>query len=309
MQEHRDSILLWGGDVTASRDAHVASVILQTATFPFISFISLQPLPVSRITGNSNSMPASNNKMTVFSRLEGIPATTVAQLGSHISEIVLARLGGFLNRLKAQKREREAQRHLREEQDRAYAEAGRRDRERVQAKEAELRAAREAEESKRKAEQAKLREGQNRDAWRRATAAAFGEEAPGGSLSVRFVVRLPDGKRLMRRFAAQDSIRRVWEYVECEAHGVPVAGGPGLSTARPDAGYEPTLGFALASTFPRRVMQLDAVGSKTIEHLIQEGVIDKTGANLVTEGLTLPRTSTGQSGEEVEDESSEEEAE
>ena len=283
IQDHRNSIMLWGGEVTISRDAHVASTILQTATYPFVSFISLQPIPTSRLTGSTSS---SSSKMAVFSRIEGLQATSVPQLSAHISETLLPRLSGFLDRLKAQKREREAERILREEQDRAYAEAGKRDMERVRAKEAELKAKRDAEAEAKRAELAKAREGQNRDAWRKQAAANFGDEPASGGL--RFAFRLPDGRRLMRRFGEEELASRLWTYVECEAHGCPVDSPAAVAIQRPDPGYEPELAFSLASTFPRRTYRLQEVGGDSLETLVAQGLLDKQGASLVVEGLTLP---------------------
>ena len=222
--------------------------------------------------------------MAVFSRLEGLHATSVPQLSAHISETVLPRLSSFLDRLKAQKREREAERILRQEQDRAYAEAGKRDLERVKAKEAELKAKRDAEEEAKRAQVAKAREGQNRDAWRKQMAASFGSEPPTG---LRFAIRLPDGRRLMRKFGEEELARRLWVYVECEAHGCLVGSASTAASVKPDAGYEPDLPFSLASTFPRRTYKLDEIGKKSLGHLIEEGLLDKQGASLVVEGLTL----------------------
>lgn len=295
MQDHRGSILLWGGEVTTSRDAHVASTILQTSTYPFVAFISLQPIPSSRLTGGTN---ISSAKMAVFSRLEGLQATSVPHLSAHISETLLPRVSSFLDRLKAQKREREAERILRQEQDRAYAEAGKRDRERVQAKEAELRAKRDAEQAAKLADFVKARESTNRAAWRKQAAAAFGQEPAAG---LRFAIRLPDGRRLMRKFDGDDRARRLWSYIECEAHGFPV-GASSASPARPDPGYEPSITFSLASTFPRRTYRLEEVGGQTLNQLVQAGLLDKQGASLVVEGLTLPSKVGEASADEEEEE-------
>ena len=294
--------MLWGGEVCSSRDAHIASTILQAATFPFLAFLSLQPSAPSRLIGSHNS--TSHSRMTVFSRFEGLQQTTINSLRQHIVETLLPRLGPFLNRLKAQKRDRDMQRLLREDQDRAYAEAGKRDLERVRAKEAEIKASRDAEEGKKNKELARLREGRNREAWRKNTAASFGAEAADGT---RIVIRLPDGKRLMRRFGANEQAKRMWHFVECEAHGFPIPSSSSRtkppSTSTMDPGYQPHLSFSLATTFPRRKLQLQDVDGKTIVQLVDEGLLDKQAANLIVEGLSQ---SAGREGDTDEDDEEEE---
>ena len=299
LKEHQGSILLWGGEVCASRDAHIASTVLQAATFPFLAFLSIQPVPPSRITGSNST---SSNNMSVFSRLEGLQSTSVPALRAHIDDTLLPRLAPFLNRLKAQKRDRDMQRLLMQDQDRAYAEAGKRDLERVRAKEAELKVARDAEERRKTELSAKLREGQNREAWRKTIAANFGREPNEGT---RFVIRLPDGKRLVRRFASHELVQMVWYLVDCEANGVSIPSSPSPSASSlsvsPDPGYQPHLSFSLATTFPRRVLQLEKVASKTVGQLIDEGVLDKQAANLIVEGLPASAAAGGGNSDEEEE--------
>jgi FAS-associated factor 2 len=227
--------------------------------------------------------------MTVFSRLEGLQATTVPHIAAHITDTLGPRLNPFLGRLRAQKREREAHRLLREEQDRAYAEAGKRDMERVRAKEAELKAKeaeaklkRDAEERRKQEAAMKARESVNRAAWRRKAASELGPEPAKGP---QLVIRLPDGRRLMRRFGESESAIRIWHYIECEAFRN--SADTLDSTARPDAGYKPDFTFSLATTFPRRLMKPDACNGKTVGDLVAEGLLEKKTTSVVVEGLNL----------------------
>lgn len=298
---HKEHFVLWGGDVCVSRDAHIAASILQAMTFPCIAFLSMQPVQPSRLTGSTPS--TSSARMAVFSRLETLQHTTIRHLSEHITETVLPRLLPFLQRLRSQQQERDVQRRLRDEQDRAYAEAGKRDLDRVRAKEAELRQKTEQEDRKRAELAAKEQEKRNRDMWRRLTAAGFGPEPsdrePG---SVKLVIRLPDGKRLVRRFGSNEAAARLWHLVECEAHGYPVTS-PKSASAAVDlpSSYKPDLSFTLASTFPRRILTVANADGKTIGDLIDDGVLDKQVASLIVEGLNS-RPSTSAHGADVEDE-------
>jgi len=310
INEHRDSLLLWGGDVCTSRDAHIAATILEATTFPFLAFLSQQPLPQSRLTGSaSSSLPT---KITVFSRLEGLAQTSLPSLRSHLNETAIPRLSPFLTRLRGQKREREQHRLLREQQDRAYAESAAKDLARVRAKEAELSAQKEAAEKQRLSVLEKEREVERRANWRKRTAASFGPEpAEGGSEdTLRLVIRLPDGKRLVRRFAHSERAERIWELIECEAHGVPIisTSPSSASATESDNGYRPDLTFTLASTFPRRVMTVVQIRGKRIGDLVAEGSVDKGVGNLVVEGLTMsPANTAGGVGNDEEEEEEEEE--
>lgn len=293
--------MFWGGDVCTSRDAHVAATILQAATYPFIAFLSMQPHPPSRITGSSSA--ASSSKMTVFSRLEGLQATSVNAVEAHVTETLAPRLYPFLGRLRAQKREREAQRKLREEQDRAYAEAGKRDMERVRAKEAELKAKeaearlkKQAEEKAKEAAAIKAREGINRAAWRRKIAGELGPEPVEGP---QLVIRLPDGRRLMRRFTASDPAVRIWHFIEVEAFRATANSTHQVSS--PDPGYQPEITFALATTFPRRLMKPEICNGKTVGDLVSEGLLEAKTTTVVVEGLSLKTDGDNDSDEEIEE--------
>lgn len=304
LQEHRESIMVWGGEVCISRDAHIASTILQATTYPFLAFLSLQPLPASRITGSQLS--PSSSRMSVFSRLEGINQCSINSVNSHIQDTLLPRLSPFLGRLRAEKRERETERRLRAEQDRAYEEAGKRDLARVKAKEAELAAKKREEEERLQQERLKARESQNKQAWRSVKAkelSSLPEPDQASTEATRLVIRLSDGRRLVKRFGYSERAARIWEYVDCEAFGFSIPY-TGSAAASPDSGYVHSLDFSLATTFPRNVLKLDAsTKSKTVGDLVAEGLLDRQTANIIVEGLVVDKEAeNGDTDEEEENE-------
>jgi len=107
---------------------------------------------------------------------------------------------------------------LREEQDRAYAAAARKDEERVlRARAEEGRKKREKEEKERKEkEAARLREGGRRwRAWMRGVLEKEGEPKDGEKGTARVGVRLGDGRRAVRKFGSAETVERVYAFVEC----------------------------------------------------------------------------------------------
>lgn len=199
----------------------VASRTLHQYTLPFVAFLALQPPPPSATSSSTTPL------MTVISRHEGSPASTTSApaLLAHLNTVVLPRVTPYLTRLRAEKETRLAERRLREEQDRAYAAAARKDEERVlkaRAEEGKRRVeagrrqmeAEEREERERKA--ALLREGAARwRAWMRGVLESSGEPSAGVEGSARVGVRLGDGRRAVRRFAKEDTVERVYAFVEC----------------------------------------------------------------------------------------------
>jgi FAS-associated factor 2 len=294
-------ILVWGGDVR-DRDAyqgwfplwhppfsqvrsfltthrtHTASQILEATTFPFVCFISLQPprSPPGSSSYSSSAPSTAPPKMTVFSRLFGPPSssTSPATIVTHINTILVPRTASYLSRLRQQRRVREQERAIRAEQDRAYEEAGRRDRERVLAKRREeeerIRKEQEAKEAREKQEQRR----RHRMAWRARKASQLPPEpTPDSSSSqktTRVVVRLPDGRRIVRTFYANESTEALYAFVDVEA-------GEKEDGPLPD-GYVHQYDFVLATSFPRRIV--DKSGEKTLDMV--EGLVPS--ANLVVEG-------------------------
>jgi FAS-associated factor 2 len=171
--------------------------------------------------------------LTVLSRHQGksIPSTgsTSAQtLIEHIERQLLPRVTPFLNRLISSHREREHDRHLREEQDRAFQLAAQRDKERIEAKMAAEKAATEAKRfaeeeirlaSQRRArevEMARVKENERMDwrRWTRRTVVPHPTEDSQGLL--RIAIRLPTGGRVIHQFSQSSTLTSLYAFVDSE---------------------------------------------------------------------------------------------
>ncbi|KAF8218339.1 hypothetical protein K438DRAFT_1925462 [Mycena galopus ATCC 62051] len=227
---HTNDILVWGGDVR-DREAYSASLKLQATTFPFVAFVALQPkrTPRSARSSNSNSTPPA---LTVLSRHQGPPTpantgpTSAGALTTHLETQVLPRVLPFLAGLRAAARTAAADRELRAEQDQAFRATMARDRARIEARmaqdEAERRAAEEARvaretaaalaASEREARERRARERAGWRRWERAALASTAEDVGG----VKLAIRLPDGGRVVRRFADGCSLTALYAFVDAQ---------------------------------------------------------------------------------------------
>jgi len=229
-----NDIIVWGGDVR-DQEAWSAAERLQATSYPFVAFVALQPRrsPTVSSSASSSSRNSSPPSLTVLSRHQGkcIPSTgpTSAQtLIDHIERQLLPRVTPFLNRLLSSHREREHDRHLRDEQDRAFQMAARRDKERIESKMAEEKAAIEAkrlaEEETRLTSQRRAREVEiarvkekDRMDWRRWTRRAIVSnpfETTRGSL--RIAIRLPAGGRVIHQFSSSSTLTSLYGFVDSQ---------------------------------------------------------------------------------------------
>ncbi|TFK37067.1 hypothetical protein BDQ12DRAFT_221041 [Crucibulum laeve] len=224
-----NDIVVWGGDVR-HREAWSAAEKLQATTYPFVAFIALQP---RRSPASSSSSRPSSPTLTVLSRHQGrcVPATgptSAATLVDHLERQVLPRVKPFLERIRASQRERERDRMLREEQDRAFHDAARRDKQRIEAKmaaeRAQIEATRKAEEDalaeqrrrETEAENTKKREATRMD-WRRWTRrAVVGPEYSDPKTSLRVAIRLPSGGRVIRSFPPSATLTSLYSFVDAQ---------------------------------------------------------------------------------------------
>lgn len=220
-----------------------ASEKLQATTYPFVAFVGLQPRRNPGFS-SSSSRSAAPPTLTVLSRHQGpsysqpsssaSPAPTSAQaLITHLERQLLPRVTPYLNRLVAAQRERERDRQLREEQDRAFEDAKRRDKERIERKireerlrleekrqeeemrkREELRKRKEAEDGKKKAE--------SRIKWRRWTRRSVVSKSEhhvssGGGAAVRIAIRLPSGTRVIQPFSASNAtLTSLYAFVDAQ---------------------------------------------------------------------------------------------
>ncbi|EKM74991.1 hypothetical protein AGABI1DRAFT_88082 [Agaricus bisporus var. burnettii JB137-S8] len=231
---YNNDILAWGGDVR-DLEAWNGSEKLQATTYPFIAFVALQPKRTPSSSSRSHSSSSPQPVLTVLSRHQGKPypsssgPTSAQTLIDHLDRQLLPRVNPFLERLRAQQRERERDRQLRDEQDRAFQEAARRDKERIEAKiaaeKAETEAKRKAEEvekaailkQEQEAAEARQRE-ELRMVWRCWTRKAVVGPmmTAGGGGDFRIAIRLPTGTRVVQSFALTTSLTALYAFVDSQ---------------------------------------------------------------------------------------------
>ncbi|KAJ3829288.1 hypothetical protein EV361DRAFT_865894 [Lentinula raphanica] len=274
-----NDIICWGGDIR-DKEAYEASMKLGATTYPFVAFIGMQPSRNFTSSSGSHSTTASQSTpaLTVLSRHLGASSCTSSALITHLRDTLLPRVKPYLDRTRAQReaveRERARERELREAQDRAFEETKRRDKERILRKmeeeKAELQRKQAEEDQKRKEHEMLERErlqalerAEERDRWR----AWFRQTLPvesNAKESIRIAVRMPDGRRLMRRFDVHsDTLDTLYAYVDTELVSTSVS-----SSSLPSSSYSfDTLhkllsshvpkpnewwGFVLVSAYPRQ---------------------------------------------------------
>ncbi|KAJ7705248.1 hypothetical protein B0H17DRAFT_1156753 [Mycena rosella] len=316
---HANDIVVWGGDVR-DREAYSASLKLQATTYPFVAFLALQPRRTPRPTSasSSNSTPPT---LTVLSRHQGPPgsATSPATLAAHLESQLLPRVTPFLARLRAAQHTAAADRALRSEQDRAFRETAARDGARIEAlMQADARAAREAEAARvaQEAEAARLaheaaerqKRATQRAGWRRWTRRALAAE-PEDAQGVRLAIRLPDGARVVRRFADTRTLTALYTFVDAQLADADAAEDPeespaGHRAADVERAMEEQIdeagaadawwGFQLVLAYPRREIPWARGTVGGIECL-------KGGAQLVVHMLATATHETAADGESDDD--------
>ena len=195
---------------------------------------------------------------------------------------------------------------MRAEQDRAYAEAGKRDVERIRAKQAELDAEKSAKERKLRELQESETKATNAALWRIYAQRHLVPAEPTSTAgkTCRLSVKLPDGRRLVRKFAADVTVEQIYTWVDCEAFSfkAPSASSSPSSTATtssPPVGYQHRFEFELATLFPKRTLPFDECKGRTASEakLVPD-------ASLVVEGMKMTSVDGGDgrsSEEEAED--------
>jgi len=208
-----------------------ASEKLQATTYPFIAFIAMQPrrTPTSSRSSSSSQQPV----LTVLSRHQGKPyppstgPTSAQAILDHLDRQLLPRVQPHLESLQNEQRERVQERQLREEQDRAFQQAAKRDKERIEAKIATERAeaearwkadeeARAAAAKKEKEVAEAKRKEQLRMNWRRWMRKNVASPLAGAGGNLRFAIRLATGARLVQSFASTASLTSLYAYVDAQ---------------------------------------------------------------------------------------------
>ncbi|THH11629.1 hypothetical protein EW146_g7978 [Bondarzewia mesenterica] len=220
---HANEFIVWGGDVR-NREGWSAAQKLQATTYPFVAFVALQPPRNSSFASSSSTRSSSSPTLTILSRHQGSSIsssgpTSATTLADHITNQLLPRVGPFLERIKSAARQRELERLLREEQDRAFEESARRDREKIDAR---ILSEKLAEEERRAKEERKAQEEAERArkegvkaGWRKwARKELIPSEPTDARDSVRVTLRLPDGQRLVRAFCTTDTVTALYSLVD-----------------------------------------------------------------------------------------------
>jgi FAS-associated factor 2 len=132
-----------------------------------------------------------------------------------IFEAAIQNHGAYLIQARMDREEREAARRLREEQDLAYQESLRKDREKQliqKEKEKEERRLRADEEDKRRKEQ-EIKDEKKR--YQEMRIATLRPEPTSGDLT-KIVFRLPDGSRSERKFLAEDTLEELYHFIDTQ---------------------------------------------------------------------------------------------
>jgi FAS-associated factor 2 len=237
-----NNILLWAGTVQDSEAYQVANA-LSCTKFPYAAVIC-------------NTPAVSSTSMSVVCRLAGpIPPTTFLSKVQRTVE----QHAPELTRIRLQRQEQDSVRSLREQQDSAYERSLAQDRERARKKKEEEDKKKREEEEARQAELEKENHARNLEQWRRWRAQSIKPEPRADAKDVvRISLRMPDGERLVRKFAADLGIEELYAFVEC--YDVLQLGDLDETVEEPK-GFKHEYSFKLFSPMPREAFELEAGGS------------------------------------------------
>jgi FAS-associated factor 2 len=255
---YENNILVWGGDVrdheawsgkgpitlaNTSLTSCIAAQKLQATTYPFISFVALQP---RRIPAAVSHSPLPSPILTILSRHCGpstpsTAPTSPSTLSTHLTSQLLPRITPSLTRIHATHLQRERDRRLREEQDCAFQESARRDRERIEARRAaELQESEnkrqrdeleryQVEKLAREAEEKLFRETQRME-WRRwaRKSLVLPDTFIGG---LRIAIRLPSSPLVVHRFPRSSTLTSLFTFID--THLIPPHFSPSSDPSSP----------------------------------------------------------------------------
>ena len=235
----------FGSSVQSADGRHLAQS-LGACAYPFLCLVNVKSRPGSG-GGSSNSNSNTNRDhgnyaLEVYLRMQGrqltalSPDTVLAYL-----QTVMRQHGAVAAEVESRRLQREEEALLRQEQDREYREALEADRAREAARQAEREkeeeAQREREEAERRAQEEK------EDGLAKALSLVGEEPAAGTPDTARIRLTLPNGRRIDRRFHADDAIAvvRAFLIVHFHENGVDIAN------------------FSLSTSFPKRTYADPAV--------------------------------------------------
>jgi FAS-associated factor 2 len=260
LTSHKDELNLWGGNVQDA-EAYQVSDALGCTKFPFAALLC-------------HTAEAGSSGMSVVMRSVG--PTTASELVARLGAAMTAH-ESQLAATRAQRRDQQASRNLRQEQDSAYERSLAQDRERARRKREEAEAQARAEKEALSRAESEEKRRTNLQQWRRWRAQSLPPEPEAKSKDVvRISIRLPSGERVIRKFRADADLEELYAFVECSEI---VIGDEASEKAvdEPD-GFEHVYEFLLISPMPRTVYDLETGGS----------IGDRigNGANLIVEPIS-----------------------
>ncbi|KAF9577652.1 hypothetical protein BGW38_007011 [Lunasporangiospora selenospora] len=233
-----NDFLVWGGDVKESEGYQVATT-LQAVKYPFIGLIAL----------SQSSPSSSSTKMVLIDRIEG--SYTAEQIVQRLTQQTV-RHSSSLDRLRAERREREMAREIRQQQDDAYQQSLRADREKAR----QQREAREAvERQKQEEERIEAEKIAAQDRKERHLKFLF-ENLPDEPLAsesecARLSFKLWNGERVVRRFRGTEPVEHVYIFIETIEFRENGSKAEFSLKAEEHVGYNHEYDFVLISPFPR----------------------------------------------------------
>jgi FAS-associated factor 2 len=265
VQSQREKIIMWGGSVQDAEGYQVADAV-KCRKFPFLGIVCRTP----------DSGAAG---MSVVMRAVGPmpPSELIAKLGS-----AMTAQEGHLASARLVKREAQASRSLRQEQDSAYERSLAQDRERARLKREQATTQARMEKEALERQETQERNARQWTQWRAQSIAP--EPDMSAKDTVRISIRLPSGERIIRGFRPEADLEEIYAFVECRAAMLQADGDPKEVTILSEkdapqepAGFEHAYGFRLVSPMPRKRYAVEDGGT------IAERV--GRGANLIVEPI------------------------
>ena len=226
----------------AIADYEVAGTLI-ASTFPSLYFFSL-------LAGHAGAAP----KLNIVSYLAGSPSTSTSASNvlQTLNNTVSPRTSAFLSRVRRERAQLEEARHLREEQDRAFAQAEAKDRERVLAARESARREEEERQREQRDKETKEQEAKKRGLWRRYARKHLLPPPPASAAgAIRVAMRTPlNANRNVRLFAPGSSTEELFVYAETLL--IPDDEPAQDDPDSPPAGFTPPNDFIIVTSFPRK---------------------------------------------------------
>ncbi|KAK3808191.1 MAG: hypothetical protein J3R72DRAFT_88331 [Linnemannia gamsii] len=234
-----NEFLVWGGNVKETEGFQVATT-LQTVRYPFIGVIAL-----SQPTAGSSA-----TKMVLVDRLEG--PSTAEQVIQRLTQQV-TRQSAALDRLRADRRERDMAREIRQQQDDAYQQSLRADREKARQQREAREAAEALKREQERVEAEKLAALDRRERHLKYLFENLPEEPVAGETGcARLSFKLWNGERVIRRFKGTEPVEHVYIFIETIEFCENGSKAELQLEAEEHIGYTHEYDFVLISPFPRK---------------------------------------------------------